>query len=334
MERPECLRQISIPVFILVIMFAMSSWIDIFGIFVELPIFVNKLPEGWALPSQMGMASFAANIAPVLFLIAVKLSPRKIKEWPFIAIIIGVGCTMCLSLVFLWDKTAHVAGTKRSIGLLGTVCVLSVVDTTSSVVYIPYMAKFKTQYLTAYFIGEAMGSFIPGLLGLAQGVENEPVCLNSTFVLFNETDDNITGWKIKEVYATPLFSVEVFLMGLFGILVLSGISFLCLELTPFCRKEYSKINRGSNNETVVKGNKVMMPLRAEDGSNDETFLPTLSNNEIKISSQTISSRKCIYVLILCGSLSIFNYGILPSTATYSVIPYGIFYFYYLCLSTM
>ena len=326
MERPEWLQQISIPVFILVIMFAMSSWIDLFGILVELPIFVNKLPEGWALPSQMGMALFAANIAPVLFLIAVKLCPSKIKEWPFIAIIIGVGCTMCLSLVFLWDKTIDVAGTKRSIGLLGTVCVLSVVDSTSSVVYIPYMAKFKVQYLTAYFIGESMGSFIPGLLGLVQGVGNEPKCLNSTFVLFNETGDNITGWKIEEVYATPLFSVEVFLMGLFGILVLSGISFSCLHLAPFCKKEYSKINRVPSNETVLKGNDVMIPSQAEDGSNDETFLPNLSNNE-NISSLTISTRKYIYVLILTGSLSVFNYGILPSTAPYSVIPYGMFYFY-------
>lgn len=40
-------------VFLLVVLFAISSWIDINGLWVELPIMVQQLPEGWHLPSYM-----------------------------------------------------------------------------------------------------------------------------------------------------------------------------------------------------------------------------------------------------------------------------------------
>ena len=40
-------------VYMLVIVFAMASWIDINGVWVELPLLVPRLPEGWGLPSYM-----------------------------------------------------------------------------------------------------------------------------------------------------------------------------------------------------------------------------------------------------------------------------------------
>ena len=49
------LRQLSLPVYVTVMLFGMSAWIDITGIFVELPLMVNQLPEGWNLPSYLGL---------------------------------------------------------------------------------------------------------------------------------------------------------------------------------------------------------------------------------------------------------------------------------------
>ena len=43
-------------VYVLVIVFAMASWIDINGVWVELPLLVPRLPEGWGLPSYMAGA--------------------------------------------------------------------------------------------------------------------------------------------------------------------------------------------------------------------------------------------------------------------------------------
>ncbi len=51
----EWLRQISVPVYILVMLFAMASWIDVNGLWVELPLLVTELPEGWSLPSYLSI---------------------------------------------------------------------------------------------------------------------------------------------------------------------------------------------------------------------------------------------------------------------------------------
>ena len=51
----ESLHDVSPLVYVLVMLFGISSWIDINGIFVELPLMVNVLPEGWDLPSYISL---------------------------------------------------------------------------------------------------------------------------------------------------------------------------------------------------------------------------------------------------------------------------------------
>ena len=55
MELKENLDQVSWIVYVLVMLFGISSWIDINGLFVELPLMVNVLPEGWNLPSYISL---------------------------------------------------------------------------------------------------------------------------------------------------------------------------------------------------------------------------------------------------------------------------------------
>ena len=40
---------------LLAVLFGISSWISINGLWVELPMLVNELPEGWALPSYLSI---------------------------------------------------------------------------------------------------------------------------------------------------------------------------------------------------------------------------------------------------------------------------------------
>ena len=315
------LKEISMPVFILVMFFAMSSWIDLYGVYVEIPYFVTSLPEGWALPSQLGMAVDAANIAPLLYLIAVKLCPGKIKEWPIILIIIGVGMAMCLSLVFLWDQTASIAGKERSVGLLSAASILALVDCTSSVVYIPYMAKLKTQYLTAYFIGEGFGSLIPGLVGLVQGIGSEPNCVNSTVVNFNETiGSNITEWKVNAVYDPPRFSVEVYFLFLFGTVSLSGISFLILHFSPFCKKEHIEKIAVDDSNTLNEDNKVEL-LKKSDHNKPCEHDPM--NTDV-VDFLQINTGRFIVLLILTTTLIFSIFGTLFIIIPYSAMPYGMY----------
>ena len=52
-SRRQWLKEISVPVYILVMLFALASWIDINGLWVELPLLVEQSPEGWSLPSYL-----------------------------------------------------------------------------------------------------------------------------------------------------------------------------------------------------------------------------------------------------------------------------------------
>lgn len=57
-------RELSI-VHILVLLFGSGAWIAINGVFVELPVMVPQLPEGWNLPSLLTILVQVGNIAPI-----------------------------------------------------------------------------------------------------------------------------------------------------------------------------------------------------------------------------------------------------------------------------
>ena len=223
------LRETSVPMFIVVCMFATSSWIDMNGIFVEIPLLVNKLPEGWNLPSYLVVIVQLANIGPVLYTIAKKLAPDKVKEWPVIYIIISIGMVACALLVFFWSSTSYINGVEHSTALFVLSFFLALVDCTSSVVYIPYMAAFTSQYLTALFVGEGLCGLLPALMGFAQGAGSNPECLNMTK---NGTDN----FEIIPVFSPPRFSVSVYFGILFIILCVSMTSFSLLHFHPRCRR--------------------------------------------------------------------------------------------------
>ena len=72
------LNRISVPTYILVILFAISSWIDINGVWVELPLLVAELPEAWDLPSYLVIIIQVANIGPLIYTVAKKIAPNKV----------------------------------------------------------------------------------------------------------------------------------------------------------------------------------------------------------------------------------------------------------------
>ena len=161
----EYMSQIRIPVFLAVILFAMSSWIVIFGLWTELPLLVNVLPESWNLPSYMILVMQIANIGPVIYTLANRMSPNKVKEWPVIYVTMSVGIMASFLLIFFWNDTVFLRGTERSTPFFILTFFLSFVDTTSSVVFLPYMANFKPQYMTAFYIGNGFSGWFQQLLG-------------------------------------------------------------------------------------------------------------------------------------------------------------------------
>ena len=54
-----------------------------------------------------------ANIGPLAYAIGHKLAPNTVKELPTIYIIITIGATSCLLLVFFWDVTSYIGGCQK-----------------------------------------------------------------------------------------------------------------------------------------------------------------------------------------------------------------------------
>jgi riboflavin transporter 2 len=198
----------------------LSAWIDLQGLFVEIPLIVPFTPERWTLPSIAAICVCAANIVPVIVVILRWHQGNRFSEIPYIYIIIIVGVIACFVLALFWQKTVFLFGRERSVWLLSCIFILSMLDCTSSLVFFDYMKRFRTQYLKAVFLGEALTSAIPTLLILAQGVAGETICIQ-----------NSNGTILEPTYTEPRFSVRIFMFCIAGIIVASLIAFILLRWT-------------------------------------------------------------------------------------------------------
>jgi riboflavin transporter 2 len=198
----------------------LSAWIDLQGLFVEIPLIIPFTPERWTLPSIAAICVCGANIVPLIVVILRWRQGKRFSEIPYIYMIIIIGVIACFVLALLWQKTVFLFGRERSVWLLGCIFILSMLDCTSSLVFFDYMKHFRTEYLRAVFLGEALTSVIPTLLILAQGVAGETICIQSS----NNT-------ILEPTYTQPRFSVRIFMFCIAGIISASLIAFILLRWT-------------------------------------------------------------------------------------------------------
>ena len=349
-ELRQWLLQIRLPVYILVILFAMASWIDINGLWTELPLLVNELPEFWDLPSYLVLIIQIANIGPLAYTVINRCAPNKVKEWPVIYVIIIVGITACALLIFFWSETSHIFGKKRSTSLISLSFFLALVDTTSSVVFLPYMANFKVQYMSAFYIGEGMCGFLPSMVGLIQGIGSDPDCRNFSSVVTNETTgENTTEYNVWPVYEPPLFSVEIFFVFLLCMLVMSCISFSILNFSDYCKQEMEVRTVVSYPEEYAYDNKAVTedvidetslrngrqtsncsgkPEAQNAVSSKDSFevvtRKSVNLDEIGMNKESQNFNKVQFAFLFISSAVIngLSNGVIPSTGSYSALPYG------------
>ncbi len=55
---------------LLSVLFGISAWISVNGLWVELPLLVQTLPESWALASHLSVIIQIANVGPVAYSLA------------------------------------------------------------------------------------------------------------------------------------------------------------------------------------------------------------------------------------------------------------------------
>jgi riboflavin transporter 2 len=106
---------------ILAAIFGIGSWVCLAGIFLELPLLVQSLPEGWSLPSYLSVVIQLANAGPILYSVLNNLFPSVVTEKRSIYGVLILGSIATLLISFFWSSTSHIFGQQRSSGLIGNV---------------------------------------------------------------------------------------------------------------------------------------------------------------------------------------------------------------------
>ena len=290
----DFLRNRVILIDLLAVLFGISSWISINGLWVELPLLVQELPEGWALPSYLSIIVQVANIGPITYSLLRSCGSSPLSPHMVIVPLLVLGCAASLALALTWDWVATLSS-PHSVGLFISVFFLSLVDCTSSVLFLPYMGLFRSLYLNSYLIGEGMSGFVPSIAALAQGVSGNPVCTNMTL-------DN--GTVVEEaVVGEPRFTTSHFFSFLLAMMAISLVAFLLLHYLPTARKERTGTSPSNANFSEVLQHSNEEPVEEEVGKPKPLYNTAL-------------------LLTIQAAVCFLSNGALPSIQSYSCLPYG------------
>ena len=122
--------------------FGIASWISINGIWVELPLMVSILPEQWALASYLSVIVQVANLGPISYSVIKWKWPSLPKSLVIYPVLL-VGILASIFLAMFWDRTTYISGKETSTALFTLVFFLSLVDCTSSVLFMPFMVSLN-----------------------------------------------------------------------------------------------------------------------------------------------------------------------------------------------
>lgn len=290
------LRKRNIFVDILSILFGVSSWIGVTSTYIQLPLLVTSAPEGWSLPSYIAITVQIANIGSFAYVLYQKYSPKKIDDGFLIYLTLTIGCIAAICMSFFYQYTVNIAGTPYSIFLLLFTLMFALVGCLSSVLFMPYMGRFRECYLVSYMFGMGLNGFLSSVLALIQGVGGPPECIPS-----NKTDGDF-----DEYYPPPLFGIGLYFEFVFGILVTSTIAFILLNNLSTCKKEYAAGTIGMGNEYHYDNK--------DDTDGRKQHIPDDVLN--------LSTFNYIFLMAAVVGLSGLGNGILPGLMSYSCLPYG------------
>lgn len=296
--------------------FGLGSWVAVNGLWVELPLIVNTLPEGWELPSYLTVIIQLANLGPLLVTLMHKLCPGRLNERAVIYTILSIGILSCILLAFFWDETTIVAGASHSTAFFIITFFLSLVDCTSSVTFLPFMMQLPAKYITTYFIGEGLSGFIPGVVALAQGV-GIAKCVNSSQAAGNHTGSG-DMWSLQTEYLPPNFSTEVFFSFLAAMMCVSMAAFIALNKLP---RTFELSTENLVPDMVVSVSSGLENPGAEtDGRGVKSQGEGAEERRPLLVKHSVYQLTFIYFMVVWVNGA--TNGLLPSVQTYSCMPYG------------
>lgn len=304
---------------VLACLFGMGSWVAINGMWVELPLVVPEIPEGWFLPSYLTVLIQMANIGPLFITLMHRFRPGVLDERPVIYCIVVLGIIATFLLAFFWKHRVTVGGSLHSLPLLVLSFLLSVVDCTSSVTFLPFMMRLRPQYLTTYFVGEGLSGLVPALVALIQGV-GVVHCQNANLSdSLNETLENST---MTAIYQPAKFSAQVFFLFLSAMMVVCLVAFILLNVHPAVARERKNDLYFSGDMASEKRDQGLS-LHAQTPEQKPMISP-LDRREPRSSfgKGTYSNLEVVFIFVVLAWVNALTNAVLPSVQSYSCLPYG------------
>ncbi|CAB1321212.1 unnamed protein product [Coregonus sp. 'balchen'] len=294
----------SLFIHILACLFGMGSWVSINGLWVELPLIVPQIPEGWYLPSYLSVLIQMANVGPLFITLMHRFRPRALNETVVIYVIISLGMVASFLLAFFWKETLVVRGPPPPY-LLPLHCGLHLLC---------HLPALHDATLTTYFVGEGVSGLLPALVALIQGV-GVVHCNNSTRMI-NDTGSVSVSYELQAQYQPANFSAEVFFFFLSAMMLVCLGAFILLNYHPAVARE--RPNARYPNGVLEKGEAAQ--------KNPTEQKPMIKQSDIKPKSNfwtgTYSWIQVLYMFFILAWVNGLTNVVLPSVQSYSCLPYG------------
>lgn len=289
-------------VFILVVIFGSVSWLGTNSVWMQLPLLTSDLPEGWGLPSFLAAIVQIACVGPLVYTIFHKgCKSIDVAAKPLINVFLVLSCTCQLGLVFMWWRTIPIWSSEYSIALYLLLFGLALVNATSNVLFMPFMAQFHHDYLSAYFVGMSFSALIPSVLSLVQGA-GEYKCED-----------------LVPIFSPPRFTVSSFFLIIFIWTVVATVSFEIL-----CRSDEYKDDGTECSDRRHEAT----PLNEIKSKNFDAAAEVAAGREEvttvvpRKASLTITRTNYVVILIATALVNAQMNGVIPSIQSYAALPYS------------
>ena len=147
----------------------------------------------------------------------------KKAQKPTIYFMLSLNCVAAILLILIWNIKVEISNHSRSLPLIILFFLGGLVDCTTSVVFIPYMANFPSMFITSYLIGEGLSELFPSMLALLQGVKED----TEEYIFENRTITEIETITTGETFTPEIYFTltSIFtILGLLAFFVLNNIT--------------------------------------------------------------------------------------------------------------
>ena len=239
-------RRTSCGVYLAVCLFGMAATLSANALWIMVPVSGKQVPENHRIAQYLVGLMELGNVSAMIFLLTRRCSSRgAVNEAPaiYLGLLVSAGAMAMLAL-FWEEKSAFVYG-QYSMVYLAAAFGVSQVTCLAALTYLPFVARLKTTYITALFLGEALASLLPHTLAIGEGISTPPECedtrriYNSSYMIRRARFRPST--TLKPAVPMLRFNTSIYFFVMTGVLGLAGLCFLVLRCIPSVRFEYDQI---------------------------------------------------------------------------------------------